>query len=54
MPTYEFKCKQCDHRFQLMESISEHDRHKEKCPQCKSGDIEVLISEVNVKTARKS
>ena len=54
MPTYEFECKKCGHRFNLMESVAEHDRHKERCPQCSSSEIRNLMSTVNVKTTKKS
>ena len=54
MPTYEFECRKCRHRFNLVESITEHDKHWEKCPRCAGTDIQSLISAVNVKTSRKS
>ena len=54
MPTYEFECKKCGHKFNLVESIVAHDQHKEQCPQCSSKDIKNLISTVNVKTSKKS
>ena len=54
MPTYEFECKKCSHKFNLMETINEHDQHREKCPQCTSSDVKPLVSAVNVKTSRKS
>ncbi len=54
MPVYEFKCKKCDHRFELAESISKHDKHREKCPECGSRSIQNIVSSVNVKTAKKS
>ncbi len=54
MPTYEFECKKCGHKFNLVESITDHDKHREKCPQCASAKINSLISAVNVKTSRKS
>ena len=35
MPTYEYLCKTCDHRFeQLVRSMS--DQSKQKCPKCGS------------------
>ena len=37
MPVYKFKCKKCGNRFELAESISQHDKHKEQCPECGSG-----------------
>ena len=54
MPTYEFECKKCGHKFNLVESITEHDKHREKCPRCAGAEIQSLISAVNVKTSKKS
>lgn len=54
MPIYEFKCNDCGHEFDLVESFKEHDEHKEKCPKCKSDDIEQVLSAVSVKTSNKS
>lgn len=54
MPVYEFKCKKCDHRFEMTESIGKHDKHREKCPQCGSRSIQNIVGMVNVKTAKKS
>ena len=54
MPTYEFECRKCRHRFNLVESITEHDKHREKCSRCAGTDIQSLISAANVKTSRKS
>lgn len=54
MPTYEFECKKCSHKFNLMESVAAHDKHREKCPRCASTKVQSLISVVNVKTSKKS
>lgn len=54
MPTYEFRCKKCGHQFTLVESISRHDQHKEKCPSCGSQSIDSLVSAAAVKTSKKS
>ncbi|HEB28460.1 MAG TPA: zinc ribbon domain-containing protein [Porticoccus sp.] len=54
MPTYEFECKECGQKFNLMESIDAHEKHNEKCPKCSGNDIKSLISLVNVKTSKKS
>jgi hypothetical protein len=40
--------------FDVIESVHEHDEHKEKCPKCNSEDIERVIGEVNVQTSIKS
>ncbi len=54
MPTYEFECNKCGHKFDMLESISDHDKHKEKCPKCDARDLKTLLSAVTVKTSRKS
>lgn len=54
MPIYEFECKACSHAFDLVESVSEHDKHKEKCPKCGSKDIGRVIGSVSVQTSKKS
>lgn len=54
MPIYEFKCKQCGHQFDLIESFEERGQHKEKCPNCNSQDVERVFAPVNVKTSKKS
>ena len=54
MPTYEFECRNYHHRFNLVESITEHGKHREKCPRCAGTDIQSLISAAHVKTSRKS
>ncbi|MBN2202399.1 zinc ribbon domain-containing protein [bacterium] len=37
MPTYEFSCKQCDHRFSTFTTISR--KSEIRCPQCGAGDL---------------
>lgn len=54
MPTYDFECKQCGERFSLVERLSEHEKHEEKCPKCKSRDVKQLLSAVTVHTSKKS
>ena len=54
MPIYEFKCNNCDHQFDILESVKEHDQHKEKCPKCKSDDIERVLGDISVQTSKKS
>ena len=41
MPLYEYKCKQCGHRFELIQSFSAEDA--KECPVC-HGEVERLIS----------
>jgi len=54
MPMYEFKCKKCGTRYERAESISQHGKHKEKCPECGSKSIQNIVSAATVKTSKKS
>lgn len=41
MPTYEYRCKQCEHEFELFQSMSAG--VKKKCPACAKLSLERLI-----------
>lgn len=41
MPLYEYRCKQCGHKFEKIQSFSAPD--EKECPACK-GEVERLIS----------
>lgn len=42
MPIYEYQCKKCKHRFERIQQFS--DLPIRKCPQCRSGRVEKLLS----------
>lgn len=54
MPTYEYECRDCNKKFTLILSISEHDRGSVSCPKCKSKKVKQSISFFTAKTSRKS
>ena len=41
MPTYDYLCEACDHKFELFQSITEP--VKKKCPQCKKSKLRRLF-----------
>ena len=41
MPTYEYECKACNHRFEELQSFS--DAPLKKCPACKKKKLQRLI-----------
>ncbi|QRP46951.1 FmdB family zinc ribbon protein [Amycolatopsis sp. FDAARGOS 1241] len=45
MPTYQYACKECDHRFEAVQSFS--DASLTVCPQC-SGPLRKVFSSVGV------
>ena len=53
MPTYEYTCKQCGERFELILSFGEHEK-KHKCPKCGSTELEQRISPFVAVTSKKA
>lgn len=54
MSTYEYKCKDCGHKFEKVLTIEEHGKHKPQCPECKSNDVEHAFSSFFAKTDSKT
>jgi putative FmdB family regulatory protein len=52
MPTYDYRCGRCDHKFTVLTSISEKD--KVICPQCRSRDVNQLFTGCGVKKGNGS
>ncbi len=42
MPTYEFSCKNCDHKFSVFTSITQ--KKNVRCPSCSSGNLKQLFN----------
>ena len=54
MPVYEFICHKCEKPFEIVESITDHDPGKVRCPSCKSKKVERRWSRVVAVTSKKS
>ena len=54
MPDYAFECEKCGHKFDIIESVSEHDKREETCPKCESQDLQHILGPVLVQTSKKS
>ncbi len=54
MPTYEYKCTNCNKHFVVVESISRHGSRRPTCPKCKSRKITQLLGPFFAKTSKKS
>jgi putative FmdB family regulatory protein len=55
MPLYEYRCDKCGQRFELRQSIADHEQSKPPCPKCRSAKrVEHLLSPFNAVTSRKS
>ena len=42
MPIFDFECRKCGHKFDLI--ISNADKEKAKCPQCGAMNLKQLLS----------
>jgi putative FmdB family regulatory protein len=54
MPTYEYRCQKCEKDFEIVESVTDHDPAKARCPECGSEDVERRWSQVYAVTSKKS
>lgn len=43
MPTYTYKCKECEHQFDVMQKMSD-DKLKD-CPECEKESLEKIITQ---------
>ena len=41
MPTYDYQCDACEHKFEEFQGI--HDEHLKKCPECKKNKLRRLF-----------
>ncbi|MCD6151115.1 MAG: zinc ribbon domain-containing protein [Deltaproteobacteria bacterium] len=54
MPTYEYRCEDCNKKFTVIMSMAEHDKGGVVCPECKSKKVVQQLSIFTAKTSRKS
>jgi putative FmdB family regulatory protein len=55
MPAYDYRCRSCQERFIVQETIAEHSRGAQvMCPKCRSGEVERIIAPAYPRTPRKS
>ena len=48
MPTYQYRCEKCGKKFEHIETISEHEATKPKCPKCGSKKVSFVPGNVYV------
>ncbi len=54
MPIYEFRCRECKKKFQVVRSIAEYDPKKVTCPKCNTKKVDRVWSGISVQTSKKS
>jgi len=54
MPIYEYQCENCEKKFLIQVSMSEHEKGNITCPDCKGGSVIQQYSTFYAKTSKKS
>ena len=54
MPIYEYRCRGCEHVFDRVEALTEHGQKAPQCPNCKSKNVEQVLTPFFAKTSHKS
>lgn len=54
MPTYAYRCRECGHSFERVESMKEHGKEAPPCPRCSKRNVEPRMSRFHARTSRKS
>jgi putative FmdB family regulatory protein len=54
MPTYVYRCEQCEETFEQVETMSEHGVNKPRCPKCGGDHVMSVPAPFIAKTAKKS
>jgi putative FmdB family regulatory protein len=54
MPTYQYRCEECDRPFDRVERMEEHGRTPPACPECGGRRVHQELAPFFAKTARKS
>lgn len=54
MPTYEYRCSDCDRTFEEVLQIRDHETMTPACPACGGTNVEQVFATFFAKTSRKS
>lgn len=54
MPTYVYRCENCQHAFSVIQHMAEHGRGPIVCPQCGSQKTVQVFAPFFARTSRKS
>ena len=54
MPTYEYRCTHCNHKFEIFLTYQEYETASVTCPQCGQAEPERIIKPVRIARAEKA
>lgn len=53
MPSYDYKCENCNKKFTITCTISEHEKKRVSCPKCSSRKVKQQVSSFFAVTSHK-
>ena len=54
MPSYEYRCKDCNQRFEVYLSYDEYGKHEVRCVNCNSLDVQRTIGRIRIAQSEES
>lgn len=54
MPSYDYRCTECNRKFSLTMTVAEYEKKKVKCPKCGSKKVEQRLATFYAVTSKKS
>jgi putative FmdB family regulatory protein len=54
MPTYQYRCRDCNHSFERVQSMQEHGKRRPRCPDCEGENVEQVLSPFFARTSSKT
>lgn len=54
MPTYQYRCQECNRRFELFMTYEEFDTQVVQCPHCSSNDVQRRIGRIRIAKSEDS
>ena len=54
MPTYDYRCEECHHRFEIFLSYSEYDQAEVRCPKCSGNKVMRRIGRIRIAKSEES
>lgn len=54
MPSYDYRCTECNRKFSLTMTVTEYEKKKVKCPKCGSKKVEQRLASFYAVTSKKS
>jgi putative FmdB family regulatory protein len=54
MPTYEYRCEECHHRFEVFLTYDEYDQSYVHCPKCGSDQVKRRIGRIRIAKSGES